>query len=60
MYRGIIRMLSFYTSFDELGGSASDVKDDMTKSLNILEKKTDATVKALIPPKKSTPLSKYY
>jgi hypothetical protein len=52
-------MLSFYTSLDEFG-DIDDVKDDIKKSLNILTKETDATVKALIPPKKSTPLSKYY
>lgn len=60
VYNGNIKMLSFYTSFEELGGSASDIKDEIARSLSIIADHTDATVKALIPPKKSTPLSKYY
>jgi hypothetical protein len=60
VYNGIITMLSFYTSFEELGGSASYIKDEIARSLSIIAEDTDATVEALIPPKKSTPLSKYY
>jgi hypothetical protein len=59
-YDGNIKMLSFYTSFEELGGSASYIKDEIARSLSKIAEDTDATVEALIPPKESTPLSKYY
>ncbi|GAB5594044.1 hypothetical protein Unana1_08944 [Umbelopsis nana] len=58
MYIGILRMLSFYSDFDEI--DPVDVKKDMKASLKILAKKTDETVKSFVDAsKRANQRSKY-